>query len=79
MSYAQQVAEHNLSQAVAARDTQAAWSAICGAVEDAKLREHGDATKAWKQACASATKRTRTLIRAGKLEEWPVGHHLRGR
>jgi glyoxylate carboligase len=77
MSYAQQVAEHKLAEAVATRDPQAVWSAIAGAVESAKELEHGDSGKAWRQAVASANKRTRTLIRAGKVDQWPVGHHLR--
>jgi hypothetical protein len=79
MSYAAQLAEHRINEAIATRDAVTVWSAIAGAVENAKALEHGDDVKAFRQASASATRRVRTLIRAGKVDEYPVGHHLRGR
>ncbi len=79
MSYATQVAEHRINEAIATRDALAVWSAIAGAVETAKALEHGDDVKAFRQASRAATSRVRTLIRAGQVDEYPVGHHLRGR
>jgi SRSO17 transposase len=78
MSYVAQLAEHQINQAIETRDPIQVWSAIAGAVENAKALEHGDDVKAFRQASRAATSRTRTLIGRGLVDEYPVGHHLRG-
>jgi hypothetical protein len=78
MSYAEQLAEHRINEAIATRDPIKVWSAIAGAVENAKAHEHGDDVKAFRQASRAATSRTRTLIGRGVVDEYPAGHHLRG-